>query len=88
MSEIKKHEHLEAEEYYEARSVGTGARSSKTCEHCGKNIPKGTPHEMHHFYPEFYAYATHKKCSEPFVKSLLTAEDIKKRLQKEDNEDE
>jgi len=65
-----KHEYLKSEDYYEARSVGTKARSSKTCEHCGRNIPKGKPHDMHHFYPEFHAYATHLKCSQPFIKSL------------------
>jgi len=67
--EIKKHEHLREEEYYEARSVSKG-RTDKWCEHCCKKIAKGTAHEMHHFYPDFYAYATHKECSEAFIKSL------------------
>ena len=49
---------FDPEEYYESRSVGTKARSDKTCVQCGKIIPKGTPHVMHHFYPEFEAYAT------------------------------
>jgi len=66
----KKHEYLTKEDYYESRDVGTRARSDKWCEHCGKIIPQGTPHEMHHFYPEFDAYPTHKKCSEPFKESL------------------
>ena len=65
-----KHEYLKKEDYYEARSVGTKAHSSKICEFCNKNIPKGTPHDMHHFYPEFTAYATHKACSSKFIKSL------------------
>jgi len=65
-----KHEYLERENYYEDRSVGTGAKSAKTCEHCGKNIPKGEPHSVHHFYPEFASYPTHKKCNNAFMKSL------------------
>lgn len=67
---LGKHEYLKADDYYEARGVGTGARSNKTCEHCGKSIPKGIPHDMHHFYPEFEAYPTHKKCSTKFINSL------------------
>lgn len=67
---MKKHEYLSKENYYESREVGTRAKSDKWCEHCGKKIPQGTPHEMHHFYPEFNAYATHKKCSEKFKESL------------------
>lgn len=65
-----KHEYLKRDEYYEARQVGTRAKSDKTCEHCGKKIKMGTPHEMHHFYPEFNAYPTHKECSEAFIESL------------------
>lgn len=65
-----KHEFLQKDMYYEARGVGTGARSDKWCEHCGKIIKKGTPHQMHHFYPEFQAFPTHNKCSEAFIKSL------------------
>lgn len=65
-----KHEYLKREDYYEARSVGIGARSNKTCEFCGGDIPKGTSHLMHHFYPEFNAYATHEKCSTKFIESL------------------
>ena len=49
---------LNSEEYYENRKINSG-RSNKTCCFCGKNIPKGQPHTMHHFYPEFYAYPTH-----------------------------
>ena len=70
MSKENKHEYLESENYYESRSVGTRAKSDKTCEHCGETIPKGEPHEMHHFYPEFDAYPTHKKCAKDFYKSL------------------
>ena len=66
-----KHEYLKQEDYYETRGVGTKARKDKTCVHCGQNIPKGEPHDMHHFYPEFYAEATHKHCSGNFLKSLL-----------------
>ena len=67
----KKHEYLTQENYYESRSVGTKARTNKTCDHCGKDIPKGEPHDMHHFYPEFNAVPTHKNCSEGFKNSLL-----------------
>ena len=80
---MKKHEYLKEEDYYESRSVGKG-RTDKTCEHCGKTIPKGSPHEVHHFYPEFESYPTHtmdpitgdslkpgeKSCSELFEESL------------------
>lgn len=66
----KKHEYLKSEEYYESRSVGTKARSSKTCKHCWKDIPKGEPHDVHHFYPEFNAYPTHTKCTKDFIDSL------------------
>ena len=64
---LEKHEWLEEENYYESRSVGTRARSDKTCEFCRGNIPKGVPHTMHHFYPEFEAYPTHKECEKPFM---------------------
>ena len=67
----KKHEYLKEEDYYETRSIGTKARTDKTCEHCGENIPKGEPHETHKFYPEFSVYATHINCTEDFKKSLL-----------------
>ena len=69
-TKIEKHEHLLEEDYYESRSVGTKARSDKNCEFCGEKILKGVPHEMHHFYPEFYAYPTHKECSEAFMLTL------------------
>lgn len=65
-----KHEFLLEEDYYESKSVGTKARSDKWCNHCGKQIPKGIPHDIHHFYPEFNAYPTHKECSEDFIESL------------------
>jgi hypothetical protein len=68
---MNQHEYLRLEDYYESRSVGTKARRDKRCEYCGKNIPKGTPHDMHHFYPEFNSYPTHKECSDNFVKSLI-----------------
>ena len=63
------HEFLREEDYYESRSVSKG-RSDKRCEHCGERIMMGIPHEMHHFYPEFTAYATHIECSEDFKESL------------------
>lgn len=67
---LKKHEYLQAEEYYESTRVGTKARSNKRCEHCGKTIPMGEPHLVHKFYPEFQGYPTHTKCEEDFMKSL------------------
>lgn len=85
MSTLVKHEYLLKEDYYEMKPVGTRAKSDKYCEHCGEVIKKGTPHEMHHFYPEFNAYPTHnrnngfngdripddqKSCSELFIESL------------------
>lgn len=85
MIDIKKHEWLRLEDYYESRSTGTKARTNKTCVCCGGSIPKGTPHDMHHFYPEFYAVAVHKNCHDDFMKSLLTEEDLLK--QKENDED-
>ena len=70
-----KHEYLEAENYYENRPVKSG-RSTKTCEHCGKSISMGTPHDVHHFYPEFYSYPTHKSCSSAFINSLLAPGEV------------
>ncbi len=64
------HEYLREEDYYESRSVGKG-RTDKTCEHCGGTIPKGTPHQMHSFYPEFSSCAVHNSCSDAFVASLI-----------------
>lgn len=66
-----KHEYLKHSDYYAMRSVDTRAKSDKTCKHCGKNIPRGDPHDMHHFYPEFEVYATHTECSKLFINSLL-----------------
>lgn len=70
---IEQHEYLLKEDYYELRGVGTRAKSDKDCEHCGEIIPKGEPHDNHHFYPEFNCYPTHKNCSEAFIKSLREA---------------
>ncbi len=71
MAERIKHEYLKEEDYYETNSVGTRAHSSYSCEHCGSNIPKGTPHSVHKFYPEFQGYRTHHKCDDKFLESLL-----------------
>jgi hypothetical protein len=73
---MEKHEYLKAEDFYETRSVGAG-RSAKTCEFCGGTIGKGTGHDVHHFYPEFQSYPTHKKCTTDFMASLRTPEDDK-----------
>ena len=81
---IVKHEYLEAENYYESRSVNKG-RSSKTCEHCGGNIPVGMKHDMHHFYPEFQAYAVHINCHDDFIASLLTEEDLLKQKENDNS---
>ena len=69
-----KHEYLRREDYYEKREVGTRARSDKRCEFCGNKIPKGMPHDNHHFYPEFESYPVHKECEEHFLASLRTKE--------------
>lgn len=69
------HEFLKEEDYYENRPVGNRGKSDKYCEHCQKIILKGTPHDVHYFYPEFNAYPTHKKCSDKFKESLLTEEE-------------
>lgn len=67
---MEKHEYLKKENYYENRPVGTRGKSSKCCSHCDSRIPKGTPHDVHYFYPEFVAYPTHKKCTNKFIESL------------------
>jgi len=71
-----KHDYLRQEDYYESRSVGSKACSDKRCEHCGGTIPKGEPHTVHTFYPEFSAYPTHDRCSKAFEESLLTDADF------------
>lgn len=73
MEGVKKHECLRYEDYYESRTVSKG-RSDKTCEHCGKSIPIGMKHDMHHFYPEFESYPVHLECSDDFLNSLITNE--------------
>jgi hypothetical protein len=74
VSNEKEHAHEEwynsRENYYESKNVGTRAKSNKTCVTCGKTINIGTPHEMHHFYPEFNAVPTHKECVKQFMKNL------------------
>ena len=66
---VEWHEYLNKESYYENNPVSAG-RSNKTCEHCNKTIPKGMPHDVHKFYPEFTSYPTHKKCTPTFLKSI------------------
>lgn len=58
-----KHGYLRREMYYKSGSVGTGGRKDKTCEHCGKLIPKGQPHDTYKFYGagRWPTYATHNK---------------------------
>lgn len=67
--EIRKHEYLRKEDYYETRSVQKG-RSQKICEHCEGTIGIGKPCDTHHFYPEFASHSTHLSCTEAFMKSL------------------
>ena len=64
-----KHDYLERDDFYEYRTVNKG-RSNKTCEHCGLDIPIGTPHLMMHFYPEFASYPVHRACEDEFMESL------------------
>lgn len=70
MSDIEKHEYYKEEDFYEFVRVGTRARSDKWCGHCGEKIPKGEPHLMAKFYPEFEGPAIHEKCEQNFLKSL------------------
>lgn len=70
MADVQKHEYLLEEEFYEFQHIGTRARSDKRCGHCGENIPKGTPHLVAKFYPEFEGPAIHKECKDNFLKSL------------------
>ena len=68
-----KHEYLEESDYYEDSHINSG-RKDKTCEHCGKTIPKGEPHTVHKFYGEggeWPSYPTHDNCNEAFLKSLI-----------------
>lgn len=57
------------EDYYETNSVGAG-RTSYTCEFCNKNIPKGSPSDVHKFYPEYIGVRTHQTCSKKFLSKL------------------
>ena len=68
------HEYLCEEDFYEDRRVGSG-RKSYDCDHCGKNIRKGSSSIVHTFYPEFNGYRTHVKCSQPFIDSLRTKQE-------------
>jgi hypothetical protein len=70
MNNLQKHEYLQREEFYEFRNIGTKARSSKTCDHCGKTIPQGEPHLVATFDPEFNGYPIHKECEAGFMNSL------------------
>lgn len=70
------HEYLLRKNYYETRKVARGRRV-KTCDHCGGTIEVGQPSDMHHFYPEFEAEATHPECSEAFLASLRGASNDK-----------
>lgn len=72
---ITKHQFLKKEDYYETRRVGNRGKTDKRCEYCSKIITKGTPHNVHHFYPEFNAYPTHTECSDQFIKSLRIEEE-------------
>lgn len=77
---VQKHEYLQEEDYYESRGVGTRARGDKWCAHCGQKIPKGEPHTVHSFYPEFASYPTHDRCNQDFKASLRTPADDEEEL--------
>ena len=68
------HEYLRAEDYYESNQVKSG-RKVKTCAHCNKEIPIGTAHDVHKFYPDYNSYSTHKECTDVFKLSLRTSEE-------------
>lgn len=68
------HEYLLAEDYYETKGVSSG-RDTYYCAHCGGVIRKGSPSDVHKFYPEFDSHRTHVKCSDKFLESLRTEED-------------
>lgn len=70
------HEYLKSEDYYETKSISAG-RSNYYCDFCGKLIRKGTPSEVHTFYPEFQGERTHPKCSKEFLESLRLPSDEK-----------
>jgi len=67
------HEYLDDEDSYESSSVGTRAHGDKTCDHCGKVIPKGMPHTMMKFYGDgdYPTYPVHNECEQLFEDSLL-----------------
>lgn len=62
--------HLKKEDFYEFNKVGTRARSDKTCTCCGNIIPKGQPHLVAKFYPEFMSYPIHEDCKDDFMSKL------------------
>lgn len=74
------HEYLEEKDYYETQTVSRG-RQEYMCDHCFKSIPKGSPSDVHKFYPEFYGERTHPECSKAFKESLLTKEEVKQKYQ-------
>ncbi len=61
------------EDFYETNSVGAG-RDSYSCEYCGGTIKKGSPSDVHKFYPEFQGYRTHPKCSDKFLEQESCSE--------------
>jgi hypothetical protein len=68
---MKKHAFLREDEFYETRHIGTRAKNDKICEHCGKIIKKGTPHEMAYFVQsEYQSYPLHTECVNSFRESL------------------
>lgn len=48
--------------FYNEKHIGTKARSSKTCDWCGKLIPKETPHYVLVDMESYCQYPIHEKC--------------------------
>ncbi len=71
ISSVSEEYYLKEEDFYELNSVGTKARSNKTCCSCGKLIPMGIPHKVAKFYPEYSSYPLHEECVEDFKETLI-----------------
>lgn len=48
--------------FYNEKYVGTKARSNKTCDWCGKSIPKGEPHYVLINMESYGQYPIHCEC--------------------------
>lgn len=55
------------QDYYDSKLVSSG-RKDYYCDCCGELIPKGTPSQVHSFYPfDSSGCRTHTKCSKKFL---------------------